>query len=333
MNIATGAAAATTAAPAATLAGPPADEASPGTAGPIDFAALLLALAPEATAGAPALPATEAAIGDAAGEAGAETDANGSAADPLIALLAPDARRPVPAGDAGPARAGKAAAATAAVTATTDPPGIATGKSGGSDGMTAKLAETLPGTAADPAGGRARELALQNDAEGIHAPQAGAQASLQAATPNRAAAALAHVQSPVGNPAWAGELGQRLVWLASNGAQSAQITLNPAHLGPIEIRLNLSGGEATAIFLSPHGDVREALESALPRLREMFAAAGIDLGQAQVGSQSAGREGGAGESEAAAVPPAQASLGEAAADNMAGAQIRPLARGLVDTFA
>lgn len=148
----------------------------------------------------------------------------------------------------------------------------------------------------------------------------------------RTAVATAHVAAPVGSQTWAAELGQRVVMLARSDVQSAQITVHPANLGPIEVRLSLNGGEATAVFVSPHSDVREALETALPRLREMFASAGIELGQAQVNSQSRGS---AGQGEANGHTSSLAERAEVTgvlADNEAVRVSRPIGRGLIDTF-
>ncbi|MDR1276751.1 MAG: flagellar hook-length control protein FliK [Candidatus Accumulibacter sp.] len=96
----------------------------------------------------------------------------------------------------------------------------------------------------------------------------------------------AEVRTPVGNSAWADDFNQKIVWLAKNDAQSAQITLNPPQLGPIEVSLNLDKGNATAFFVSANSEVRESIETAIPRLREMLAGAGIELGQAHVGAES-----------------------------------------------
>lgn len=85
---------------------------------------------------------------------------------------------------------------------------------------------------------------------------------------------------------WSTDFGQKIVWLASNDKQSAQLTLNPPQMGPIEISITVDKGNATASFASANSDVREAIETALPRLREMFANAGIQLGQTNVGAES-----------------------------------------------
>lgn len=102
-----------------------------------------------------------------------------------------------------------------------------------------------------------------------------------------------HIQSNLGSQAWQREVGDRLVWLAGRQGQSAELILNPPSLGAIEVRLNLSGGEASAQFFSANPNVREVLESALPRLREMLGSAGIALGEAMVSNQSFSHQDGA----------------------------------------
>jgi flagellar hook-length control protein FliK len=57
-------------------------------------------------------------------------------------------------------------------------------------------------------------------------------------------------------------------------------------MGPIEISLNVDKGSASATFVSANAEVRDAIETAMPRLREMFASAGIQLGQTNVSSES-----------------------------------------------
>jgi flagellar hook-length control protein FliK len=98
------------------------------------------------------------------------------------------------------------------------------------------------------------------------------------------------IDVPVRSPMFPQELGDRVVWLASRNGQVADISLNPPHLGPLEVKLSLSGGEAGAQFFSPHPQVRDAIEAALPRLREMMAAAGVTLGQTQVRDEAFPRQ-------------------------------------------
>ena len=94
------------------------------------------------------------------------------------------------------------------------------------------------------------------------------------------------IRTPVQTADWGHELGQKIVWMATHDKQSAQITLNPEQMGPIEVSLSVDKGNVTASFASSSADVREAIETALPRLREMFASAGIELGQTNVSAES-----------------------------------------------
>jgi flagellar hook-length control protein FliK len=67
--------------------------------------------------------------------------------------------------------------------------------------------------------------------------------------------------------------------------QVAELHLNPPNLGPLDVVLKISDNQATALFTSPHGAVRDAVENALPRLREMLADNGITLGNTTVSDQ------------------------------------------------
>lgn len=94
------------------------------------------------------------------------------------------------------------------------------------------------------------------------------------------------VDLPVGQPKWNSEFAQKVVWLTNQQQQVAEIRLNPAHLGPVEVMLTITQDQATAQFSSPHLAVRDAIEQALPRLREMMADSGIQLGNVTVGADS-----------------------------------------------
>lgn len=98
--------------------------------------------------------------------------------------------------------------------------------------------------------------------------------------------AAAVVQPPVGNPGWGDALGQKVVWMAGQQQQVAELRLNPPHLGPMEVRLTISNDQVSALFVSHQPAVRDAIEAAMPRLREMFADSGMMLGNAMVSSDS-----------------------------------------------
>jgi flagellar hook-length control protein FliK len=95
------------------------------------------------------------------------------------------------------------------------------------------------------------------------------------------------ISPPLHSKAWPGQLGEKIIWIARSDQQSAQININPPQLGPLQITLHLSGDQANAIFASPHPEVRQAIEAAMPLLREMLQSAGINLGDASVGANLA----------------------------------------------
>lgn len=104
--------------------------------------------------------------------------------------------------------------------------------------------------------------------------------------PAQAAAPQGSLDTPVQDPRWSQEFGEKIVWMARNDQQQAQLSLNPAHLGPLQITLSLDSDQASANFTAATPEVRQAIEDAMPRLREMLASAGISLGQTQVGTQA-----------------------------------------------
>lgn len=110
--------------------------------------------------------------------------------------------------------------------------------------------------------------------------------STTATTPLNTTPQNVQVDLPMGQPKWGNEFAQKIIWLTSQQNQVAEIHLNPAHLGPVEVMLSITQDQATAQFLSPHSAVREAIEEALPRLREMMAENGIQLGNVMVGAES-----------------------------------------------
>ena len=93
--------------------------------------------------------------------------------------------------------------------------------------------------------------------------------------------------TPLNQGGWDQALGERIQWMAGQKLQGAQIKLNPANLGPMEVRIQMQNEQQASIqFTSTHGVVREALEAALPRLREMFEASGVELVDVDVSGQS-----------------------------------------------
>ncbi|MNH36373.1 Flagellar hook-length control protein [compost metagenome] len=71
-----------------------------------------------------------------------------------------------------------------------------------------------------------------------------------------------------------------------NGQQSAELRLHPQELGALQITLKLDENQAQLHIASAHGQVRAAVEAAMPQLRHALAESGINLGQSSVGGES-----------------------------------------------
>lgn len=102
----------------------------------------------------------------------------------------------------------------------------------------------------------------------------------------KSTSATVSISPAVGSKSWGDEVGNHVVWMANRQESRAELVLNPPQMGRVEVSLSVTGDQASASFVSSNPAVREALESALPRLREILADAGIQLGQAQVGAES-----------------------------------------------
>lgn len=97
------------------------------------------------------------------------------------------------------------------------------------------------------------------------------------------------VQTPVNAHNWVDELGQKINWVANKDNGRAELILNPPHMGKIEVSINLNGDQASASFTAANPSTREALQDAMPRLKEVLADAGIQLGQANVSAGNSGQ--------------------------------------------
>ncbi len=125
-------------------------------------------------------------------------------------------------------------------------------------------------------------------AQAIAAATAGtpAAAANTAAVPGQAAHITPHLYAAQ----WQDAFGQQVVWMAKNEQQIASLTMNPPDLGPVRVTLSIIDGQASAAFVSLQPEVRQAIQDAVPRLKEMLAEAGLQLQQASVDSGDAGRQ-------------------------------------------
>ncbi len=111
---------------------------------------------------------------------------------------------------------------------------------------------------------------------------------LQTAGPAPAAAMppVIGVNHSLNQPGWDQAFGEKVQWMMRQGIQGAQIRLNPAQLGPMEVNIQVRNDQASIQFSSAHAPVREALEAAIPRLRDMMESSGVELVDVDISGQS-----------------------------------------------
>jgi flagellar hook-length control protein FliK len=82
------------------------------------------------------------------------------------------------------------------------------------------------------------------------------------------------------------------MYLSSANLKAADIQLQPAELGRLDIRVNMVPDQQTQVtFMSAHPSVREALDGQMHRLRDMFAQQGMGQVDVNVSDQSRGWQG------------------------------------------
>ena len=146
------------------------------------------------------------------------------------------------------------------------------------------------------------------------------------------------IQPNVGSAGWDQAVGNKITWMATGGIQSASLTLNPPDLGPMQVVLNVHNQQADATFITAQPEVKQALEAAMPKLREMMDQAGIQLGQATVNTGMPNQQQGADSQQQArgsstSGRAGQDDEGDLALAGVAGTtQSTSSGLGLVDTF-
>jgi flagellar hook-length control protein FliK len=79
--------------------------------------------------------------------------------------------------------------------------------------------------------------------------------------------------------------------MSSKAIPTAEIRLNPQHLGPISVRVNVVDDQATVVFTAHHAATREAIDASIPRLREMMGAQQLNLVEVSVSQNPASDQG------------------------------------------
>jgi flagellar hook-length control protein FliK len=165
-------------------------------------------------------------------------------------------------------------------------------------------------------------------------PQANLVQSMANVSPIATQATQLVIDTPVTQKQWGNEFSQKITWMATQQDQHAELHLNPAQLGPVDVVIKVSGDQATAQFTSAHAAVREVIEQSIPKLREMLADNGIMLGNTTVSDQAPREQRGEFGNQRHTAPSGR--LLESATSNISDARVvTTLSRhnGMVDTFA
>ena len=155
----------------------------------------------------------------------------------------------------------------------------------------------------------------------------------------------AHLAAAVNSPAFAPALAAQVSWLVQEGQQHARLTLNPADLGPVAVRIMLEGTQARIDFHAALASTRAAIEASLPTLAAALhdngmtlAGGGVFDGQQRHHSTQTG-QGGHSKSQAGPMAAENTAVGHAG-DMPSGLEIGALQdrsrgrqRGLVDLVA
>ncbi|GHY08487.1 flagellar hook-length control protein FliK, putative [Vibrio cholerae] len=145
------------------------------------------------------------------------------------------------------------------------------------------------------AGSDERRAVSESGQEGLAQQIAAAagQGTAQNQALNRAESQLVQTNAtpvPLNKEMAADQLAERVQMMMSKNLKNIDIRLDPPELGRMHIRMNMQGDGATVHFTVANQHAREALEQAMPRLREMLAQQGVQLGDISVQQQSAGQQ-------------------------------------------
>ena len=166
----------------------------------------------------------------------------------------------------------------------------------------------------------------------------GTAAALAGAATPAAAAESARLASPLHSPGFAPELGAQLQLMIKGGQHEARLHLNPADMGPIQVRIQIDGIQARVDMLAEQAPTRHALEQAMPVLAGALRDSGLTLTGGGVFQQPRDPRQPAGRRAAAGVSGMRGGQGDGSEADVARQAMDPLggagrARGVLDLYA
>jgi flagellar hook-length control protein FliK len=134
------------------------------------------------------------------------------------------------------------------------------------------------------------------------------------------------------SPEFAPALGTQLGIWVRDGIECAQLKLNPAEMGPIDVRISLDGDRARVDFSAAHAGTRQVLQDAVPVLASTLRESGLTLTGGGVFDQSHDPRGDAQPDTPQGGPRVFDAMEGGASSHTAAARL-PRARGVVDLYA
>jgi flagellar hook-length control protein FliK len=81
-----------------------------------------------------------------------------------------------------------------------------------------------------------------------------------------------------------GDLGQNIQWMLGKNISRATLDINPANLGPLKITIDQQRDQIQIQIMAAHHLTRDALDQAIPRLREWLQDAGLNHAEVTIAS-------------------------------------------------
>ncbi|WGV99540.1 flagellar hook-length control protein FliK [Vibrio sp. YMD68] len=106
----------------------------------------------------------------------------------------------------------------------------------------------------------------------------------------RAEAAQAQVPLPLSRDLAGEQVAERVQMMMSKNLKNIDIRLDPPELGRMQIRMNMNGDNTAVHFTVTNQQARDVIEQSMPRLREMLAQQGVQLGDTSVQQQNSGQQ-------------------------------------------
>lgn len=109
-------------------------------------------------------------------------------------------------------------------------------------------------------------------------------------TSNLLSSKTGRVQLPVnitfGQSGWSNMVAERSAMMASQNIKFAELQLDPPELGPLQVKVSVSQDQASVSFVATNAQVRDSLDQAQARLRELLDEQGLNLVNVDISGDS-----------------------------------------------